>query len=116
MTPDGPSPREFVASLLARRPEARPGPPALPVPDAPATEVIAAARRIALRGLPGGHLHPDPPAALRRLATSLVVDEHPSAPSWAPADRALLAGWVVLLIERDGEEGVQELIHVLARD
>ncbi|WP_431676428.1 hypothetical protein [Kitasatospora sp. KL5] len=115
MALDGPSPREFVASLLARPPEVRPGLSALPVPDAPADEVIAVARRLALRGLPGEHLRPNPPAALLRLATALVVDEHPSASSWLPADRALLAAWVSVLIDRDGEEGVEEFVRALDR-
>ncbi|MGW6913462.1 hypothetical protein ACWGB8_06525 [Kitasatospora sp. NPDC054939] len=117
-----------MASLVARQTPAEPGPPALPVPPAPADEVIAVARRLAERGGPaepgrpdrpagrgrsGGRDHAAPPPELVRLARALVVDEHPSAPSWSEADRVLLAAWVAVLIEQQGEDGVQELIAAL---
>lgn len=121
MTPDGPRARAFVASLVARQAPAEPGPPALPVPPAPADEVIAVARRLAERGRPAGPGRPGgrdrsaPPPELVRLARALVVDEHPSAPGWSEDDRRLLAGWVAVLIEQQGEDGVQELIAALGR-
>ncbi|WP_406207984.1 hypothetical protein OH807_35895 [Kitasatospora sp. NBC_01560] len=121
MAPDGPRPRDLIAALVAEGAEALPGPPALAVPGAPAAEVIAAARRLALGGPPNGRARavqrqvpvPAPLPELRRLAAALFVDEHPSAPAWSATDRDRLADWVAVLIERRGEDGIQELIGVL---
>ncbi|MCX4745822.1 hypothetical protein OG455_09845 [Kitasatospora sp. NBC_01287] len=109
-------PQQFIASLLRQPPESRPGPAALPVPVASAAEVIDVARRLALLGLPDEQSQPTPPPELLRLAMALVVDEHPSAPTWSPADRGTLGAWVALLIARRGEDGVQHLIRALNLD
>ncbi|MFI9328615.1 hypothetical protein ACIGZJ_13845 [Kitasatospora sp. NPDC052868] len=108
-------PRRLIESLLAWQADPLPGPPVLAVPEAPAAEVIAAARRLVLPDLPLERPHPAPRPELLRVATALVVDEHPSAPSWSAADRELLASWVAVLIEHRGEDGVQELVRALNR-
>ncbi|MDH6108923.1 hypothetical protein P3T36_006284 [Kitasatospora sp. MAP12-15] len=84
----------------------------LAVPAARAAEVIAAAESLARRGVGRGQLGV-PPAELRRLAQALVVDQHPSAAGWTPAERRSAAHWVALLIERYGEDGVQRLLLAL---
>ncbi|MFI6845125.1 hypothetical protein OG535_06130 [Kitasatospora sp. NBC_00085] len=113
MAADGRRPGDLVAALVGERVESLPGPPALAVPEAPAHEVIAVARRIALRALPAGRPRLAPLPALLRLATVLVVDEHPSAAAWSVADRERLSEWVAVLIEHRGEDGVQELVGAL---
>ncbi|TYC70440.1 hypothetical protein [Streptomyces sp. CB01881] len=113
MEPDGRRPGEFIAALVREGAEVLPGPPALAVPAAPADEVIAAARRLALAARPQRRPGPAPAPTLLRLATALVVDEHPSAPAWSEAERERLAGWVAVLIEHRGEDGVEELVGAL---
>ncbi|WP_329569270.1 hypothetical protein [Kitasatospora sp. NBC_01266] len=118
MSPDDSSARarQLIASWLEVSPDSRPGPPALPVPQGAAAEVIATARRIALPDLPdlpAEHSHPNAPPELLRLAMALVVDEHPSAATWFAADRTELARWVAMLIEHRGEDGVQDLVRAL---
>ncbi|WP_371493749.1 hypothetical protein OG871_01775 [Kitasatospora sp. NBC_00374] len=115
MAPDGPRPRDFVAALVSEGAESLPGPPALALPLAPADDVIAAARRIALRALPDGPARPDPSPGLLPLAAALFVDEHPSAPAWSAAERERLTEWVAVLIEHRGEDGIQDLIGALTR-
>ncbi|MEU9078447.1 hypothetical protein ACFYUY_35465 [Kitasatospora sp. NPDC004745] len=113
MDPDGPDVREVVAALVRQVAPSEPGPPVLAVPEGPAEEVIAVARRLALRALPAERWRPEPPPGLRRLAEALVVDEHPSATDWSSAERDRLATWVAVLIEYHGEDGVQELVRAL---
>lgn len=118
---DEPEIRELIASWLAAEPreEAPTGEAGcghgLPAPPAGGAEVAAAARRLALRGLDGSRLLPVPDG-LRLVAEALVVDEHPSAPGWAPLERAEVVEWVAMLLHRFGEDGVQELIAELAGD
>ncbi|MDH6707592.1 hypothetical protein P3T27_004329 [Kitasatospora sp. MAA19] len=113
MDPDGPDMREVVAALVRQEEPSRPGPPVLAVPEGAAEEVITVARRLALRALPTERWRTEPAPGLQELAAALVVDEHPSAPGWSPAERERLAAWVAVLIEHRGEEGVQELVRVL---
>jgi hypothetical protein len=47
------------------------------------------------------------------VASALVVDEHPSSPSWSPVERERVVTWVATLIEHRGEDGVQELLREL---
>ncbi|MFF7634581.1 hypothetical protein ACFZB9_15700 [Kitasatospora sp. NPDC008050] len=101
--------------MVSRPQESRPGQPALPVPEASAAEVIATTQRITQLGRPDERTCPTPQPDLLRLATTLVVDEHPSAPNWSAADRGALSCWVAVLIERRGEDGVQHLIRALNR-
>lgn len=44
-----------------------------------------------------------------------MLDEHPSAARWPPAERAAAIGWIALLIDRFGDAGVQRLVAALAR-
>ncbi|MFG2905184.1 hypothetical protein ACGF13_09000 [Kitasatospora sp. NPDC048286] len=116
--------RRLIASWLADEAEPAPVPStgaqrpvaALPaawvVPEAAAREVVATARRLALRGLAGAR--PTPGADHLVLARVLVVDEHPSAPTWSERERAELAEWVAILVLRFGEEGVERLTAALA--
>jgi hypothetical protein len=116
MSDDGSSPgvRRLIADWLTEPPPALPGVPALQAPPAPAAEVIAAARRIVAGGAVADQPCPTPPAGLLPLAAALVVDEHPSAREWSRGERAELLNWVAVLIDRHGEEGVQELLRQLA--
>ncbi|MDH6708729.1 hypothetical protein P3T27_005475 [Kitasatospora sp. MAA19] len=82
------------------------------VPPAAAREVVSTARRMALQGL-AGRAWPAPGPDRLRLARVLVVDEHPSAPSWTERERADLAAWIALLVRRFGEDGVQRLTAAL---
>lgn len=117
MSRDGSSgdPRRLIAFLPGRQPEPVPGPPLLPVPGASAIEVISTVRRLVLPDLPSVRPCPAPRPELLRLATVLVVDEHPSAPAWSAADRETVAEWVAVLIEYRGEDGVQALLRALDR-
>ncbi|MFI2609745.1 hypothetical protein [Kitasatospora sp. NPDC018619] len=112
MAVDGTQARELIAALVRAGAPSEPGPAVLAVPGAPAEEVIAVARRLALRAGPQRRSRPAP--GLLGVARALVVDEHPSAPGWAEADRRRLAGWVAVLIESRGEDGVKELLRALA--
>ncbi|MGW2868027.1 hypothetical protein [Kitasatospora sp. NPDC001225] len=112
MAADGPEAREFVAALVRAGAPSAAGPAGLAVPEAAAERVIAVARRLALRAAP--EERPQPESGLLGVATALVVDEHPSAPVWSAAERQLLAGWVAVLIEHRGEDGVRELLGALA--
>ncbi|MFI9274925.1 hypothetical protein ACIGXM_30080 [Kitasatospora sp. NPDC052896] len=98
----------------AGRPADSPG--GLAVPAAEASAVIAAARRLALRGLPEKWVPPPPPRELLLVAEVLVVDEHPSAPDWTAAERGQAVRWVAVLVGRFGEDGVQSLVRVLAAE
>jgi hypothetical protein len=89
------------------------GPTGWNVPPAPAREVVAVARRLAVQGL-AGRAWPVPAAAHLLLARVLVVDEHPSANGWTERERVELGGWVAVLMRRSGEEGVQRLTAALA--
>ncbi|GHH77246.1 hypothetical protein GCM10018781_50350 [Kitasatospora indigofera] len=117
MSRDGSSgdPRRLIASWRARPPEPVAGPPLLPVPEASAVEVITAVRRLVRPGPPSVRPRPAPRPELLRLATALVVDEHPSAPAWSATDRETVAEWVAVLIEYRGEDGVQALLRALGR-
>ncbi len=84
----------------------------LAVPEAPAGEVIAAARRLATRGRRSVP-YAQPPSELRLVAEVLVVDEHPSAASWTDAERRQVLYWVALIIHRFGEDGIQHLVSEL---
>ncbi|WP_316525761.1 hypothetical protein [Kitasatospora brasiliensis] len=109
--------REFVAALVragAPSPPEPAGPVGLAVPEAAVEEVTAVARRLALRVAPDQRWRPRPDPGLLGVATALVVDEHPSAPRWPAAERRRLATWVAVLIEHQGEDGVQELVRELA--
>ncbi|MET8546816.1 hypothetical protein ABZW03_40325 [Kitasatospora sp. NPDC004799] len=110
---DGPEVREFVAALVRAGEPSAAGPAGLAVPEAEAEEVIAVARRLALRAVPEGRWWPRPEPGLLGVATALVVDEHPSAPRWSAAERQRLATWVAVLIEHRGEDGVGELLSAL---
>ena len=85
----------------------------LEVPPADAHAVIVTARRLALQGL-SAEPSPVPSPRLRLLAQALVVDQHPSAHTWNERERARLAKWVAVLLQRFGEDGVQRLTAVLA--
>jgi hypothetical protein len=95
--------------------------PGLDVPHAAATTVVAAVRD--LLGPLAEHTAPQRLtgltdrsfAELRLLAEALVLDEHPSAPRWDPAERHEAACWTALLIERHGDEGVERLLDALRR-
>ncbi|MFF4380794.1 hypothetical protein ACIQI7_03045 [Kitasatospora sp. NPDC092039] len=113
---DEPEAREFIAALVRSGAPSVAGPAGLAVPEAAADEVIALARRLALRAVPEGRLWPRPAPGLLGMATALVVDEHPSAPRWSAAERQRLATWVAMLIEHRGEDGVRELLRALAGD
>ncbi|MFE4518666.1 hypothetical protein ACFRMQ_31300 [Kitasatospora sp. NPDC056783] len=105
--------RDFVAALVrAGAPDAA-GPAGPAVPEGTAEEVIAVARRLALRAAPERRWRPRPAPVLLRVARALVVDEHPSAAEWPVAERQRLALWVAVLIEHRGEDGVQELLREL---
>jgi hypothetical protein len=81
----------------------------LDVPRAGAAEVIAVARRIA-----GGPARLAPPApGLRLVAEYMVLSEHPSARDWTGDERHEVLRWVTLIIQRQGEDGVQRLIAEL---
>jgi len=84
----------------------------LDVPPANAHVVIATARRLAVQGLSAG-LSPMPSPRLYLLAQALVVDQHPSAHTWNERERARVAKWVAVLMERFGEDGVQLLTAAL---
>ncbi|MCC9308220.1 hypothetical protein LN042_14170 [Kitasatospora sp. RB6PN24] len=116
MSDDGSSPevRRLIADWLLEPPPVLPGVPALEVPQAPAAEVIAAARRLVAGCATADRPRPTPSTALLPLAAALVVDEHPSVRNWSRAERAELLDWVAVLIEQHGEEGVQELVRQLA--
>ncbi|MGW3043761.1 hypothetical protein ACWC9T_27790 [Kitasatospora sp. NPDC001159] len=89
------------------------GPTGWNVPPAPAREVVAVARRLAVQGL-AGRAWSVPAAAHLLRARVLVVDEHPSANDWTERERVELGGWVAVLMQRSGEEGVQRLTAALA--
>ncbi|MFD4656749.1 hypothetical protein ACFWP2_14115 [Kitasatospora sp. NPDC058444] len=114
MAADGQEVRDFIAALVRGGAPGADGPPGLAVPEAAAEEVIAVARRLALRVVPEGRWWPRPAPALLDMATALVVDGHPSAPRWSAAERQRLATWVAVVIEHRGEDGVQELLRLLA--
>ncbi|GHF63845.1 hypothetical protein GCM10018790_47210 [Kitasatospora xanthocidica] len=114
MDADGPEARDFVAALVRAGAPIVAGPAGLGVPEAAADEVIAVARRLALRAVPDGRWRPgSAPSGLLGVAAALVVDEHPSVSGWSAAERGRLATWVALLIEHRGEDGVQELVAAL---
>ncbi|MFE5585797.1 hypothetical protein [Kitasatospora sp. NPDC056531] len=112
MDADGLEVRGYIAALVRMGAPEVPGPPALALPVGAAAEVTAVARRLALRALPERR-RPEPTPGLLAVARSLVVDVHPSAPGWTTAERERLAGWVAVLIEHRGEDGVQELVREL---
>ncbi|MFI9274320.1 hypothetical protein ACIGXM_26965 [Kitasatospora sp. NPDC052896] len=85
----------------------------LAVPPAGAERVAGTARRLATEGLGGGP-PPEADPGLRLLAEVLVLDEHPSAVGWTPAERAAVLDWVTLLVHRFGEDGVQRLVAELS--
>ncbi|MEU8922425.1 hypothetical protein AB0D10_16025 [Kitasatospora sp. NPDC048545] len=91
---------------------ARALPPGWTVPRAGAREVVTTARRLALHGV-SGRARPVPGTDELVLARVLVVDEHPSAPTWTERERVELAGWVAVLVRRFGEDGVQRLTAAL---
>ncbi|MFD7902765.1 hypothetical protein ACFV4G_11015 [Kitasatospora sp. NPDC059747] len=112
--------RRLIASWLAEAVEDVedvPGRAAAPygwqVPAAAARDVVAVARRLAVQGL-AGRPWPVPTAAHLLLARALVTDEHPSAAAWTERERTELAGWVAVLVQRFGEDGVQRLTAALA--
>ncbi|MEV7773630.1 hypothetical protein [Kitasatospora sp. NPDC086791] len=113
MDADGPEAREFVAALVRAGAPVVAGPTGLAVPEAAAEEVIAVARRLALRSAPPGRWRPGAAPGLLGVAAALVVDEHPSAPGWSAAERERLATWVTVLMEHRGDDGVQELVRAL---
>ncbi|MEU9041669.1 MULTISPECIES: hypothetical protein [unclassified Kitasatospora] len=114
MDVDGPEAREFVAALVRAGAPSGAGPTGLGVPEASAEVVIAVARRLALRAVPQGRWRPgSAPSGLLRVASALVVDEHPSASGWSAAERERLARWVAMLIEHRGEDGVEDLVREL---
>ncbi|MFE9429251.1 hypothetical protein ACFYNO_40625 [Kitasatospora sp. NPDC006697] len=108
--------RQLIADLMTGPAEALPGLPGLAVPPAPAAEVVAAARRVLHGHSDAVEERPVPPVALLPLAAALVVDEHPSARCWSRQERAEVLGWVAVLIERQGEDGVQRLLAELLPD
>ncbi|MEV7603603.1 hypothetical protein AB0O91_40160 [Kitasatospora sp. NPDC089797] len=110
---DGPELRAYIAALVRMGAPELPGPPGLAVPAGTAAEVTAVARGLALAVLPDRRELTEPTPGLLAVARSLVVDEHPSAPGWTVAERERLAGWVAVLIEHRGEDGVQELVRAL---
>ncbi|MEU7092813.1 hypothetical protein [Kitasatospora aureofaciens] len=116
MEADGPEVRAYIAALVRMGAPEVPGPPALAVPAGTAAEVTAVARRLALRALPDRQRRPEPTPGLLAVARGLVVDVHPCAPGWTVAERERLAGWVAVLIEHRGEDGVQELVRELCRE
>jgi hypothetical protein len=83
-------------------------------PPAPAAAVIAAARDLILQDVAAGP-RAAPPPELRRLVDAMVLDEHPSAQVWSPADRGVAAEWIALVIHRFGEDGIRRLTRTLAR-
>ncbi|HEY5837241.1 hypothetical protein [Streptomyces sp.] len=105
------------------RPEdgACPDTPALDVPPTDAHTVIATvrdllgpqARHATPHGLTG--LTDRRFADLRLLAEAMVLDEHPSAPGWSAAERHEAACWTAVLIERQGDDGVERLLDALRR-
>ncbi|MGA5824029.1 hypothetical protein ACPC54_40055 [Kitasatospora sp. NPDC094028] len=111
--------REYLAALVRGPEPTRSAPPVLAVPERPAAEVIAVARRLALGEVSGEATSsgpgpvPLPLPELLGVAAALVVDEHPAAAGWSTADRKLLTRWVAVLIERRGEDGVQDLVRAL---
>ncbi|MFG2847292.1 hypothetical protein ACGF12_29575 [Kitasatospora sp. NPDC048296] len=117
MDADGAEVRAYIVALVRMGAPEVPGPPALAVPGGTAAEVTSVARRLALRALPERQrrpeLTPEPTPGLLAVSRSLVVDVHPSAPGWTTAERERLAGWVAVLIEHRGEDGVQELVREL---
>ncbi|MFD5465878.1 hypothetical protein ACFWIQ_24050 [Kitasatospora sp. NPDC127059] len=113
MEADGPELRAYVAALVRMGAPVVPGPSGLAVPAGSADEVTAVARRLALAVLPDRGCRPEPTPGLLGLARALVVDEHPSASGWTVAERERLAGWVAVLIEHRGEDGVEELVRAL---
>ncbi|WP_369182159.1 hypothetical protein [Streptomyces sp. Y1] len=110
--------REYLAALVSGPEPIRPGQPALAVPEQRAEVVIAVARRLALKAAPrpGTGAGPNPAPELLSVAEALVVDEHPAAADWSAADRDRLVGWVAVLIEHRGEDGVQDLVRALAAE
>jgi hypothetical protein len=109
--------RRLVGSWLSRTsldPGSGDTPPAagLAVPEAPAGEVIATARRLATRGRRPGPCA-QPPSVLRVVAETLVLDAHPSAAGWTDAERREALDWVTLIIHRFGEDGIQHLVGEL---
>ncbi|MFD8706759.1 hypothetical protein ACFV1W_29855 [Kitasatospora sp. NPDC059648] len=119
MDADGPEVRAYIAALVRMGAPEAPGPrcpPALAVPAGTAAEVTAVARRLALGALPDRQRRPEPTPGLLAVARDLVVDVHPSAPGWTVAERERLAGWVAVLVEHRGEDGIEELVRELARE
>ena len=117
--------RHLIASWLSHpqpihpqpiRPQPiRPGQEAgggLAVPHAEAATVVDAARELAGAASPSAQ-QPVPPAGLLRLAEVMVVAEHPSASGWTAAERRLAASWIAVLLDRQGEDGVQRLVRAL---
>ncbi len=111
---------ELIAALLAQSPHqvaqlARGRSGGLAVPEATAGQVVAAIRRIVLAGGSGEGApeRPVPGAGLLLLAEAMVVDEHPSAADWTAGERAEAVDWVAALLERFGEDGVDDLVRVL---
>lgn len=84
----------------------------LDLPPADAGTVARAARRLA-RNRRVRLVPPLPIAAALWVARALVVDEHPSAAEWDPADREEVVASVALLLQRSGEDGVRMLVDAL---
>ncbi|MEV7187781.1 hypothetical protein [Kitasatospora sp. NPDC093102] len=99
--------RDTVAESGTHLPDAL-----LPVPPVAAAEFTEVARGLATQGLESGPL-PEPSPGQRRLAEAMVLDEHPSAGSWTPAERRAALDWTTLIVHRFGEDGVQRLIAAL---
>ncbi|MER7846037.1 hypothetical protein ABTZ03_19025 [Kitasatospora sp. NPDC096077] len=108
--------RAYIAALVGMGAPVVPGPSGLAVPAGTADGVTAVARRLAMAVLPDRRHRTEPTPGLLAVARSLVVDEHPSAPGWTVAERERLAGWVAVLIEHRGEDGVEELVRALNGD
>ncbi|GAA2679942.1 hypothetical protein GCM10009864_60330 [Streptomyces lunalinharesii] len=97
----------------------------LPVPPADAATVIDAARSVAARywhdeveelpELVRGRLGEEDFSQLCLLADALVIGEHPSAHTWSEQELQRTAAWVAVLMDRLGEDGVQQLISVLTQ-
>ena len=109
------STRRLLASWLAHPQPIGPGQwtgGGLAVPPAEADTVIETARELARDASPAAE-QPAPPAGLLRLAEVMVVSEHPSVSGWTAAERRLAASWIAVLLDRQGEDGVQRLVHAL---
>ncbi|WP_145903563.1 hypothetical protein [Kitasatospora viridis] len=115
MSEDGSSARtrQLITDWLAEPPEVMDGVPGLAVPPATAADVVAAARRAVLGAADRGQPCPRAPRHLLPLAAAMVVDEHPSVRGWTHTQRVEVVSWVAVLIDRQGEGGVQVLLRLL---